>query len=136
MVAVAVVLLIIAVVLGVLLFSRKEAEVGKAVQQPIFEVPQEIVTKAYLPIETVETPAPAAPTPLPTAAQVQSPVPGEREYCKGSYSANTCYTANTYARKQCPRGYACKTVSTGWSAEGCYVELHCVPQKPVSGIKQ
>lgn len=125
--AVVVILILVAAVLGLLFFTRKE---GQAIQQPMPETvvatpePQEVVSKVLYE---------EAPAPVPT--QIRSEPPAVSDYCTASHSSRTCHAATALARSQCPRGYTCKTVSMGWSAEGCYVEVHC-NAPGTSGIKQ
>ncbi len=124
--AVIIILILVAAVIGLLFFTRKE---GKAIEQPMpvtvvaTPEPQEVVSKVLYE---------EAPTPVP---QIRSEPLAVPDYCTASHSSRTCHAATALARSKCPRGYTCKTVSMGWSAEGCYVEVHC-NAPGTSGIKQ
>lgn len=123
--AVIIILILVAAVIGLLFFTRKE---GKAIEQPMpvtvvaTPEPQEVVSKVLY----------EAPAPVP---QIRSEPLAAPDYCTASHSSRTCHAATALARSKCPRGYTCKTVSMGWSAEGCYVEVHC-NAPGTSGIKQ
>jgi hypothetical protein len=125
MAGVIVIFLVVAAIVALLFLSKKEGQEGKAIQMP------ETIVATPEPVEVVSKIIYQEHEP----AQIRSEEPGPGDYCVGSQSARTCAAATSLARKQCPTGYECKTVSAGWSAEGCYVELHCSHAKPRSGIK-
>ncbi len=128
MTAVVVVLLIVAAVFGVLMFSQKK--VGKAIYD---EIPKP--EHQELPVEqTLYTSPPVVQPTIPPATpvpQVQKPaapaaIP-EPKPCIAQKSESTCYAARSLAQKECPSDYICKPTSMGPSAEGCFMELTCFP---------
>jgi hypothetical protein len=132
MTAVVVVFIIVAAVFGVLTFSQKK--VGKAIYT---EIPQP--EHEELPVEqTLYTSAPVEMTIIPTATpvpQVQKPAAApEPKPCIAQKSMSTCYAARSLAQKQCPSDYICKPTLMGPSAEGCFIELTCIPPTG-AGIK-
>ena len=121
MAGIIVIFILVAAIVALLLLSKKEEQSGKAIQLPETVVatpePQEVVSKVLY------------------SEPIQSAPPVPADYCKGSGTARTCSQATTIARQQCPAGYDCKSVTPGWSAEGCSVELHCSAPKSATGIK-
>jgi len=122
-----VIILLIAVVAGVLIYVQKQgARPGKAIEPPIvYSQPEE------QPVEKIIYTAPE-PTPPPVEKPVQVPPKPESQSCIARYSAYSCDAAKKLALKQCPRDYKCSTISIGWSAQGCALELECKPA--ASGI--